>query len=103
MSAPRELRVLVAVQPVVLEGALASILELIGLDEVFQFHDAEESVRAAAFDAAIMSAGFPGEVRAWVTITLPDTHVSGGAPGRRQPGHIRAGGTSYDVDIRDQR
>ena len=103
MPAARELRVLVAVQPVVLEGALAAILERIGLDQVVQFHTVEQIDRAAVYDAAIVSAGFPDEVRAWVTITLPDTQVSGGGPGSTRPGHITAPGTSQPVDIRDQR
>ena len=101
MAAPRELRVLVAVQPVVLEGALASILELIGLDDVVQFHPAAPMDRSAESDAAIVSAGFPLEVRAWVTITLPDTEGSDG--GSQHPGHISAGGTYHQVEIRDQR
>lgn len=103
MPAPRELRVLVAVQPVVLEGALAAILERIGLDQVVEFHAADEAGRSVVYDAAIVSAGFPDEVRAGATITLPDTEGSasaGGAPGQ---GQFSAGGTSRQVDIRDQR
>ena len=103
MPAARDLRVLVAVQPVVLEGALASILELIGLDQVVQFHPAVPLDRSAQYDAAIVSAGFPSEVRAWVTITLPDTEGSAGGSGGTQPGHVSAPGTSQPVDIRDQR
>ncbi len=103
VSAARELRVLVAVQPVVLEGALAAILELIGLDQVVQFHRTEEIDPATVYDAAIVSAGFPDVVRARATITLPDTEASGGSPGSRRPGHVSAGSTSRQVDIRDQR
>ena len=103
MPAPRELRVLVAVQPVVLEGALASILELIGLDLVVQFHTAQQADRDGFYDAAIVSAGFPDEVQAWVTITLPDTQAPAGAAGTPHPGHISTRAASHEVDIRDQR
>lgn len=95
-------RVLVAVEPVVLEGAFAVILEMIDVDEVVQFHDATESQRRESYDAAIVTTGFPGEVSAEVVITLPDTQADTDGSGDAGLGHVTTRLTSDDVDIRDQ-
>lgn len=95
-------RVLVAVEPVVLEGAFAAILEAIGLDEVVQFHIATAADRGARYDAAITSEGLARSVCADVVITLPRIEGSGGPPGPAH-GHVTKGKVSEAVDIRGER
>ena len=85
----------------VLEGAFATIIDLIGLDEVVQFHAAGPHERRARYDAAIVSAELAGEVVADVVITLPDLRVHG-AGGRRR-GQVESNGDRAVVEIRDQR
>ncbi len=98
----RRRRVLVAIEPIVLEGAFATILELIGLDEVVQFQSATNAERGGHYDAAIVSAGFQDEARAEVVIILPNVDVSGGAR-RQRRGHIVTPEVTEDVDIDGQR
>jgi hypothetical protein len=93
--------VLVAVAPVVLEGAYAAILELVGLDDVVEFHAASTAQRGARYDAAIVSHELAADVDADVVITLPDA-LDDEAPPSRQ-GRVDTRGTSDTVDIRDQR
>ncbi|MDQ3384764.1 MAG: hypothetical protein M3503_01940 [Actinomycetota bacterium] len=95
-------RVLIAVRPVVLEGAFAAILHSIGLDEVVQFHGATAAERAGRFGAAVISADLAGAVAADVVITLPDTGGAG-ASGEPRRGHVTSGDGSVEVDIRDER
>ncbi|HVE47703.1 MAG TPA: hypothetical protein VNA57_13265 [Acidimicrobiales bacterium] len=102
MSQKGARRVLVAVEPVVLEGAFAVILEMIDVDEVVQFHDATESQRRESYDAAIVTTGFPGEVSADVVITLPDTKAETDGSGDSGVGHVTTRHTSDDVDVRHQ-
>ena len=100
MAAARS-SVLVALAPVVLEGAYAAILELVGLDEVVEFHTASPSERRARYDAAIVSPELSSEVVAGVVITLPDALDDDALPTRR--GRVDADGAGATVDIRDQR
>lgn len=92
-----------AVAPLVLEGALAAILELIALDEVVQFHNATDAERGAPYDAAIVTPDFGSEILADVVITLPDTQDCTGHAGHDHRGHLTTPNVSDDVDIRDQR
>ena len=99
---PRRRRLLVAVKPLVLEGAFATILELIALDEVVQFQSATPLERRARYDGAIVSADVGADVTADVVITLPDT---GGGPGPHtfdHAGHLTINETSEVVAIQDQ-
>ncbi len=84
-----------AVEPRVLEGALAAILDLIALDEVVQYHGATEAQRGSYYDAAIVTPGLDRMARAEVVITLPDT----GEPSRDPRGQVSAPGVLQDVDI----
>ena len=93
---------LVAVQPLVLEGAFASILTLVGLDDVVQFASASEHERNQVFDAAIVSAGFPATIRALGVVTLPDTQVEVDGSGTHHRGLLTTGGSGQTVDIHDQ-
>lgn len=101
MAEGRRRRVLVAVEPLVLEGAFAAILELIGMDDVVQFHVAGDRERRQLFDAAIVTGSFSDEARADVVITLPDVRRSGG-PTNGHRGHVTTAQLSDDVEIRDQ-
>ncbi len=93
----------VAVAPLVLEGAFAAILELIALDEVVQFHNATDAERGAPYDAAIVTADYGSEILADVVITLPDTQDCTGHAGHDHRGHLTTQDVSDDVDIHDQR
>ena len=95
-------RVLVAIRPVVLEGAFAALLHSIGLDEVVQLHQATTAERAGRFGAAVISADFAAAVEADVVITLPGT---GGAGAWQEPrrGHVTSPTGRAEVDIRDER
>ena len=92
-----------AVEPIVLEGAFAAILELIALDEVVQFHRATAAERARRYDAAIVSGALSEEIIADLVITLPRTQDGADGPGVRLLGHVATKEASDDVDIRDQR
>jgi hypothetical protein len=96
----RRRRLLVAVKPLVLEGALATILELIALDEVVQFQTATAVERRARYDAAIVTADIGTDIVAGVVITLPDT--SGGPVSSDHAGQLTIAGTSAAVAIQDQ-
>ena len=95
-------RVLVAVSPVVLEGAFATILHAIGVDDVVQFHEATAAERAGRFGTAIASADLVAAVEADVVITLPDV-AGAGEPAGTHRAHITSGDGRVEVDIRDER
>ena len=92
-------RILVAVTPLVLEGALAAILASGGRDEVVQFHELPGAAGAggpggpASFDAAIVTAALPPDVRADMVIVLPDTEHGS------RTGRVRSGAGWRDVPI----
>ncbi|HET7488446.1 MAG TPA: hypothetical protein VFJ85_11000 [Acidimicrobiales bacterium] len=69
-SEPR--RVLVAASPVVLEGALALLLEEQGRSQVVQFHDAPSAQRAVRYDLAVVTEEHAADVDADLVVTLPD-------------------------------
>ena len=85
-------RILVAVEPVVLEGALASLLERVDLDDVDSFH-AQEHGSQGTYDAAIVTIQLPDGVSTDLVITLPDT------VGHRTRGHLTAGERSEEVEL----
>jgi hypothetical protein len=80
-------RILLAVRPTVLEGALARMLSADQQDDVVQ--RAEDG----HYDAAVVSDELPAGVQADVVITLPDTRGSGGI------GTVRRADVVHDVSI----
>lgn len=84
-------RILLAVEPAVLEGALATMLSAGRADRVVDMgrgrHGSQE------YDAAVVSDRLPHGVRAGVVITLPDGRGNGGT------GTIRSGDLVRDVEI----
>jgi hypothetical protein len=85
-------RILLAVEPAVLEGALAAMLAARDDDDVVERgHTAP--TWSGRYDAAVVSDALPAGVSAGVVITLPDTQGSGGI------GTIRQGGEVHDVSI----
>lgn len=70
-------RILVALEPTVLEGAFAALLRDGERSEVVQFHRAGVDELAHHYDAAIVTVGFEHDVDSEVLITLPDTEAGG--------------------------
>ena len=87
----RRRRILVAVEPAVLEGALALLLEAGAGNEVVQFHDGVDVDPAARYDAAIVTVELLTDVHAEVVITLPG---AGSGPGI---GHVTTGDDDREV------
>ncbi|HEV2123114.1 MAG TPA: hypothetical protein VGW38_10115 [Chloroflexota bacterium] len=86
-------RILLAVDPGVLEGALAKMLSAGTGDEVVQLSRTGVKPFDSSFDAAVVSDQLPDGVRAGVVIMLPDTRGSGGI------GTVRQGGVVEEVSI----
>jgi hypothetical protein len=88
-------RILLAVEPGLLQGALSKLLSARGGDEVVQIARArmKELNDSYSYDVAIVSDDLPTAVHADVVITLPDTRGSGGM------GTVRRGGVVQDVSI----
>lgn len=86
-------RILLAVTPVVLEGALATMLRASEDDDVIQLGRGALAGHEGGYDAAVVSDELPAGVRAGVVITLPDTRGSGGT------GTVRRGETVEEVEI----
>ncbi len=90
---PSPRRILLAVTPTVLEGALAAMLRAGDHDEVVQLGRGGLAGHQGGYDAAVVSDELPAGVRAGVVITLPDTRGSGGT------GTVRRGEVVQEVDI----
>lgn len=86
-------RILLAIQPAVLEGALAKMLAAGSGDEIVQVGRTGRQADDGGYDAAVVSDLLPDSVRADVVITLPDTAGSGGT------GTVRRGDVVFDVKI----
>ena len=86
-------RILLAVTPAVLEGALATMLRASEDDDVIQVGRAGLAGHEGGYDAAVVSDELPDGVRAGVVITLPDTRGSGGT------GTVRRGEIVQEVEI----
>lgn len=69
--------ILVALEPVVLEGAFSALLGHGARSNVVQFHEASPEELSVHYDVAIVSAGLAQEVQPDVLITLPDTEAGG--------------------------
>lgn len=70
-------RILVALEPTVLEGAFAALLRDGERSDVVQFHRTGVDKLAQRYDAAIVTLGFEHDVESEVVITLPDTEAGG--------------------------
>ena len=86
-------RILLAVTPAVLEGALATMLRASDDDDVIQLGRGGLAGHQGGYDAAVVSDDLPDGVEAGVVITLPDTRGSGGT------GTVRRGEIVQEVDI----
>lgn len=86
-------RILLAVEPGVLEGALASLLSIRFDGEVVQIGRRPLKAFERRYAAAVVSDDLPPGVRAAVVITLPDTRGSGGT------GTVRRGDVVREVSI----
>lgn len=86
-------RILLAIDPGVLEGALARLLSAGSGDEVVQRGGARRPIAGGAFDAAVVCEALPDGVQAAVVITLPDTRGSGGI------GTVQRGEVVQEVSI----
>lgn len=93
---PLRPRVLVAMEPAVLEGALALLLTSREAHDVVEFHAATEAERGARFDAAVVSRALAGGVSADMVIVLPDAGSSGGSG----VGHVTTAGARREVPLR---
>lgn len=93
---------LIAIRPVVLEGAFAAILRAVGVDDVLQYHGTAVAERAGSFAAAVVSADLAADVVADVVITLPEIDGTGVATASAC-GHVTSGNRRVEVDIRDER
>ena len=90
---PSGRRILLAVEPRVLEGALARLLSVGSDDEVVQVGRTGRTAPGGGYDAAVISDQLPAGVRADVVITLPDTRGSGGT------GTVTSGEAVHEVSI----
>lgn len=71
-------RILVALEPAILEGAFAALLGDGERSDVVQFQKAGPEELSAHYDVAIVTAGMAHDVEPDVLITLPDTEGAGG-------------------------
>lgn len=81
-------RILLAVEPGVLEGALARLLSA-RFDDVVQVGRSGLRPPAGGYDAAVVSDELPDGVLADVVITLPDTYGGGGTGTVRRGDDVR--------------
>lgn len=86
-------RILLAVTPAVLEGALATMLLASDDDDIVRLGGNGVAGHEGGYDAAVVSDELPAGIQAGVVITLPDTRGSGGT------GTIRRGDDVRDVTI----
>jgi hypothetical protein len=71
-------RILVALEPTVLEGAFAALLGDGERSEVVQFQKTGPEDLSAHYDVAIVTSGFAHQVEPEVLIILPDTERADG-------------------------
>jgi hypothetical protein len=71
-------RILLAVRPRLLEGALIEVLSASGTQDVVRFTGGAEDQCAVEYDAAFVCTVLPDTIRSRVVITLPDCYGSGG-------------------------
>ena len=85
-------RILLDVQPRVLRDALEQVLDSIGLDEVLVSDEEPADRSPMSFDAAILTIP-ASNIAADVVIELPSAEPT-------SLGHVTAGSSSEDVDLR---
>ncbi len=90
---PSGRRILLVVEPGVLEGALARLLSVGFDDEVVQVGRTGRTAPRGGYDAAVISDELPAGIQADVVITLPDTRGSAGT------GTVRNGEAVHEVSI----
>jgi hypothetical protein len=88
-------RILLALDPGVLEGALARMLSTGFGDDLVQRGGPRRAIAAGVFDVAVVCEELPDGVEAAVVITLPDTRGSGGM------GTVQRGEVVQEVSIAD--
>lgn len=88
-------RILLAVEPRFLEGALAKLLAARLDVEVVQVGQNQIRASHSRYDAAVVSVEVPKGVQADVVITLPDTYGSAGT------GTVRSGDFVREVSMSD--
>ena len=79
MATQAHRRILVSLEPRVLEGAFAAQLGDGDRSEVVQFQRADLEELSPHYDVAIVTSGFAHRVQPEVLITLPDTEGGDGA------------------------
>ena len=89
-------RILVAMEPAVLEGALAFLLETRTGHHVVQFHEALPADGVRRFDAAVVSPALAGHADADVVIVLPNL----ASPRAGGTGRVRNGNGERLVQLR---
>lgn len=91
MSGGRRRRILVALEPRVLEGVFAALLA--GHHDVVQYHDAtDDELVTATYDAAVVTIPLPDGLRCETVISLPTDGGSG-------PWRLTAAGRSREVEF----
>jgi hypothetical protein len=86
-------RILLAIEPTVLEGALATMLSAAYGDDITQLGRGGTTAGIVGYDAAVVSDALPHGVEAGVVIVLPDTRGSGGT------GTVTRGDVVHEVSI----
>ena len=94
MDKPGRRRILVAMEPAVLEGALAVLLEADAGNDVVQFHGSAAIDLREPYDAAIATMDLPDDVHAHMLITLPVGENATGV------GHVITDGVDREVRVR---
>lgn len=86
-------RILLAIEPTVLEGALAELLAPRFQGEIVQRGRSSDQLLAGEFDVAVVSDDLPVGIKAGIVITLPDTRGSAGV------GTVMVGASGDEVRI----
>lgn len=77
MAASAHRRILVALQPTVLEGAFAALLGHGERSDVVQFHKASPEQLSGHYDVAVVTEGLAGDVETDILIVFADTETGG--------------------------
>lgn len=100
MGSPSPRRILLAIEPVVLETALATLLAEAGVDDVVSFHVADPAMLDGHYDAAVVAMPLP-EVDAAVVVRLPDTGGNAGIGSLSLDGQVEPVVITTHADIVD--
>jgi hypothetical protein len=94
-------RILVALEPMVLEGAFAALLGDGERSDVVQFHRTAPENLANHYDVAIVTSGLLSDLVPDVLITLPDTQAGGGEASVTVDGVTRSVSARTNQDVID--